>query len=198
MGGERTRARKHVYVCIACLIVLALFGCSSLPQVKRHLEKSQQFVQAGNFNSALLENEKVLQLRGDSPPADRALFNIALIYADQTNPNRNPRRALEYFDRLEVNHPGSPYAQFASVLRPLVEKNEKLTREVARRRLMLKRAWDDNRKITELLEKHNVAIERSEKEKQKLNEELEKLNQILLESKQVDIEIEAKKRQATQ
>jgi len=198
MGGERTRAGKHLHVCIAYLIVLALFsGCTNLVQVRQHLEKSQQFVRAGDFDSALIENEKALLLRGDRPPADQAVFNIALIYANQKNPNRNPRRALEYFDRLEANYPDSAYTQFARVWRSLVEKNEKLTREVAKRRLMLKRAWDDNRKITELLGKHNVAIERSEKEKQKLNEELEKLNQIILESKQVDIEIEAKKRQAT-
>lgn len=199
MGRERTRAGERLHVCLAYLMVVTVFsGCSNLVQVRHHLRNSQQFVRAGDFDNALVENEKVLLLAGDRPPSDRALFNIALIYASQDNPKRNSQRAHEYFDRLEAAYPDSEYTQIARAWRSLVEKNRKLTREVAKRTLMLKHAWDDNRRITELLEKHNVAIERSENEKRRLNEELDKLNQMILESKKVDIEIEAKKRQATQ
>lgn len=199
MGRERTGAGQHFHVCTACLIFLALFsGCSDLIQARQHLRYSEQYAAAGDFQNALLESEKALELRGGAPLADRAFFNIALIYVNQDNPNRDPQRALEYFDRLEAQYPDSPYTRMARIGRPLVEQNERLMREVARRRVMLKRAWDDNREMNELLEKHNLAIARSEKEKRRLSEELEKLNQMILESKKVDIEIEEKKRQTTQ
>jgi tetratricopeptide (TPR) repeat protein len=179
--------------------VLTVFsGCSNLVQVRHHLRNSEQFVRAGDFDDALSENEQALLLAGDRPPSDQALFNIALIYANQDNPKRNSQRALEYFDRLASSYPDSTYTQIARACRSLVEKNQKLTRELAKRRVMLKRARDDNHRISELLEEHNVAIEKSENEKRKLNEELEKLNQMISESKRVDIEIEAKKRRATQ
>jgi len=155
-------------------------------------------MKAGDYTSALVENQKALLLRGERPPADQALFNMALIYAHQKNPDRDYERTLEYFDRLQAVYPASSYTEIARVWRRMVEENEKLAREVNKRRLMLKRAWDDNRELSRLLEQHNVAIERSENEKRKLNEELEKLNQIILDSKQVDIDIEAKKRQSTQ
>ena len=79
-----------------------------------------------------------------------------------------------------------------------VEENQRLGREAATRRLMLKRARVGKNKIDKLLAKHNLEIEKSENEKRQLQEELEKLNQIILESKRVDIEIEAKKRQSAQ
>lgn len=198
MGRERTGAGQHFHVCTAFLISLALFsGCSDLIQARQHLRYSEEYAAAGDFQNALLENEKALELRGSAAPADRAFFNMALIYANQDNPNRDLRRALEYFDRLEAQYPDSPYTRLARIGRPLVEQNERLMREVVRRRVMLKRTLDDNRAMNELLEKHNLAIERSENEKRRLSEELEKLNQMILESKKVDIEIEEKKRQTT-
>ena len=146
----------------------------------------------------MIENQNALELRSDSPPADEALFNLGMIYADPNKLGHDYQRALEYFDRLERDFPDSDLTPIARVWRRTIEANNKLTREVVKRRRMLKRAWDENRAASKLLKQHNVEIKKSEDEKRRLNEELEKLNQIILESKQVDIEIEAKKRQSTQ
>ena len=198
MGRERTRPGKHLHICVTYLISIALCsGCSNL-QVQQHLRKSQELLAAGDYGRALIENQKALQLRGARPPADRALFNIALIYASPQNPKRNYQRALESLDRLAARFPESSYTEIGRVWRLTVAENKRLAREVDKRRLILKRAQDGKRKISKLVEKQNVEIEKSENEKRKLNEELDKLNQIIRESKRVDIEIEAKKRQATQ
>lgn len=198
MGRERTWSGQYLYIYIAYLISIALVaGCSTQIQVRRHLRESQELLQAGDYPRALIENQKALQLRQTRPPADRILFNMALIYASPKNPKRDYQQALEYFDRLAARFPDSAYTEIGRVWRLTVEENRKLRREVTKRRRLLKHAQDGKDEVSKLLDQHNIEIEQYQNENRRLQDELEKLNQIILESKRVDIEIEAKKRQST-
>ncbi len=120
MGEKYFRARQCFYYCAACLTITVIIGCASLSGMKTrravndHLKQGQLFFEQGDFKEAEKEYQKVLSLSGTSVPADRALFNLGLIYAHQNNPDRRFNRSVELFQRLMEEYPDSPLYNYAS------------------------------------------------------------------------------------
>src|SRR3990172_1466 len=104
MGGKRAGSRKQIYLCFAVLIPLNVAACSFIKpfeytpstatkevktktvdtkeaEARKHLHLGSQFLAKGDYGNALKEDEKALSLAGKEPPADEALFFIALVCA---------------------------------------------------------------------------------------------------------------------
>jgi len=90
-----------------------------------HLEKGQILFEQGDFEEASKENQRVLSLIDRGEPADRALFNMGLIYAHQDNPDRDYVRAVELFKRVLEEYPDSPLNNHAKVLFYILNDNMK-------------------------------------------------------------------------
>jgi len=154
MGGERTRARKFVYLCAAGLIIFLLSGCmtfkkesnlsttqeippekvskqeeSAKPDCERLLE-SRKFFQAGDYPGSLKENQRILSLPGKDSPKDQALFQMGLIYAHLGNPQKDFGKALDYFKKVLKDYPQSPLAEEARVWAGVLQENEKLSQVI--------------------------------------------------------------------
>jgi len=114
---------------------------------------SQKFLTEGNYEGALMENQRILSLSGQNPPADEALFNMGLIHAHPGYGKRDTTKSLALFKRLIKDHPRSPWVEQAKTWVGLLQENEKLS--------------------------HSI----------------EELSRVIEKSKQVDIEIEEKKRE---
>jgi tetratricopeptide (TPR) repeat protein len=114
---------------------------------------SDKLLAEGNYEGALTENQRILSLSGQNPPADEALFNIGLIHAHPGYPKRDTTKSLALFKRLIKDHPQSPWVEQAKTWVVVLQENEKLS--------------------------HSI----------------ENLNRVIEKSKQVDIEIEEKKRE---
>lgn len=71
------------------------------------LLRGQKFLLNGEYEKALKENRRVLEMSVKSPLRDRALFNIGLVYAHYDNPGKNYKKSLGYFTRLIKEHPDS-------------------------------------------------------------------------------------------
>ena len=198
MGGKQTRPREHLYLRIAFLIILLLPSCTDLIRVRQHLSQARELVREGKYDQALRVNQKVVSTLGDGPPVDEALFNMALIHAHPDNPARDNALALTQLDRIMDEHPGSDYASTARVWRNLLRENQRLGREVEKRRDLLRRLSDENHKLAGELEQFTSLRQQSENENQKLVEQLEKLQRVILQWKQVDLQIEEKKREGVQ
>jgi tetratricopeptide (TPR) repeat protein len=113
---------------------------------------SQKLLAEGNHEGALMENQRILSLSGQNPPADEALFNMGLIHAHPGYGKRDYTKSLALFKRLIKDHPRSPWAEQAKTWVGVLQENEKLS--------------------------HSI----------------EELSRVIEKSKQVDIEIEEKKR----
>jgi len=152
MGRKRSGARQLVYIFSAGLILSILLGCS--PETRRvavqkepafpplqeqqnaggnpweNLQRAQNLFQQGNFEGSVAENQKVLDWAGENSPADRALFNMGLIYAHGANPNRDPRKSMEYFYRVAEEFPQNPLAEESKAWISLLQKSLSLTKDV--------------------------------------------------------------------
>jgi tetratricopeptide (TPR) repeat protein len=114
---------------------------------------SQKLLAEGNFEGALKENQRILSLSGENPPADEALFNMGLIHAHPGYGKRDTTKSLALFKKLMKDHPRSRWAEQAKTWAGVLQENEKLS--------------------------HSI----------------QELNRVIEKSKQVDIEIEEKKRE---
>lgn len=159
MGRKQNGARKHLYLCIACMIFTSLAGCAALKEMeakreaREYLITAQKLFNQGDYEGSLKENQKVLSVYDNVPPGDEALFNAGIIYAHYGYPKRDYQRSLDHFKRLVKVFPQSPFARQAKIWIGILQENERLKREI------------------------------------------EELNKTINKSKQVDIEIDEKKKE---
>ena len=134
-----------------------------------HLLLGQKLLARGDFEGSLKEHQKALSLSGKNPPGDETLFQIGLIYAHPENPKKDYEKSLDQFKRLIKDYPQSPRADEARIWTGILQENQKLKQ----------------------------ANDRLSQANEKLNQTIENLNQLIQKSKQVDIQIEEKKREKT-
>jgi hypothetical protein len=168
---------------VALLGVLLTLGSCKTVQVEPtaaadKIVKADPFAHAtrlfyqGNYEAALKENQRILTEKKASP--DVALFNIGLISAYSSNPKKDYQRALNSFKTLVQQYPSSRLAEQAKVWIQVIEEHHRLT--------------DERQKLVE--EKRVLTRER-----EILSQEREKLKYIAEKSRQVDLEIEKRRRQ---
>ena len=156
------------------------FGCTTVRQNTRDPEsdRSDQFVLAkllfkeGYYEAAMKENQKLLS--EGKAPGDMALYNIGLISACSFNPKKDYLQALDTFQKLVSQYPHSSFAEEAKVWIQVLEDHRKIA--------------DERQKFLE--EKRNLTRER-----EILSQEREKLKYTVEKSRQLDIEIEKRRRQ---
>jgi tetratricopeptide (TPR) repeat protein len=62
----------------------------------------------GKFKEALNENFSIMNMHDHIPQKDKALFNMALIYAHHDNPEKDYNKSIEYFKKIMNEFPQSP------------------------------------------------------------------------------------------
>jgi TolA-binding protein len=155
-----------------------LYGCASIiekpvlpvpvPEVKKPttpFEQSTKLFSQGQYEAAYNENQKILQDGGGAP--DLALFNMGMISAHSGNPKKNYLRALSSFRTLVKDYPQSSMAEPAKTWIQVLEEYQKMADE-----------------------KRSMA-----KEKESLVQEKDKLKYTIEKSRQVDVEIEKRRRE---
>jgi len=216
MGGEQSRRRKQICLCVAILIFLSPSACAlnqmmsptivdtTGEEALEHLDQGRMFLARGDYANALKENEKVLSLAGRSTPVDQALFYVGLINALPANPKRNHGRSIAAFRRLIKEYPGSSLAEPAKGLVALVQettdllqKNDVLTRRVDRLNNMIEELKKVDIDVDQKRAEHAKTIGVLMQENDKLNRTVDRLNNVIDELKKVDIGVEQKKREQT-
>lgn len=180
MGRKRNGTRKYIYIFIACVIVASFLGCATLTRISARIDSDEPLVEAqklfdrGDYEGALKRNQKVLSLIGNAPPGDEALFNIGLIYAHHGYSKRNYGKSLDHFKKLVKVFPRSPLAGKAKIWIGVLQEYEKQNAE---------------------MEDANKSVKKMQMENERLNKEIEELKKTITKSKQIDIEIEGKKKE---
>jgi tetratricopeptide (TPR) repeat protein len=95
-------------------------------EARERLLRGQKLLAQGDYEGALVENQKVLAPSTYRPPEDEALFNIGLIYAHFDNPKKDYGKSLDCFKRMTKDYPKSPLVEQAKIWIGVLEENEKL------------------------------------------------------------------------
>lgn len=169
MGRGQGRRRRHHLLYIAC--ILAVFqlsaGCAQLTrnlQITTSLAKARDSMDAGDFRTALRENEKAL--RQPFPASTgRVLFQRGLIYSHYGNPERDENVAKAYFQKVIDQYPSSDLAAAAEILMMLndrtlntAEEMKSMNATIVRMELMLDGQQRSLRRFSEELEKRRTDI----------------------------------------
>ena len=166
-----------IYCRFAILIGFVLVsGCSSMsgrsdaliPQLEKRsvpFEHAQALVSQGQYDAAYNETQRILQ--EGSGATDVALFNLGMISAHSANPKKNYTRALSYFRTVVKEYPQSQMSEPAKTWIQVLEEYQKVSEE---KRLLIR-------------ERESLVLEK------------EKLKYASEKSRQVDVEIEKRRRE---
>jgi len=182
MGRKQIGAWKLFYLCIASLIFLSLWGCvllkeketvqfkketvelkqesapidENLKAISKSLLWAKILLERKDYDGALKESQKVLDLSGKNPPGDEALLNMGLIYAHFGNPKKDYGKSLVFFKRMTTDYPQSPLAEQARIWIGMLQENEKLNQMIQK----LNRVIEESKKV-------DIEIEEKKREKAK-------------------------------
>lgn len=142
---RRRRAELRLLALLALLAMAALLaaaGCRSGPVRQTaavdepppvdHLARGEEFFAAGDLAAAAAEYETHLADGDGVPGGDLALFRLAMLRLLETSPLHDPAAGSLLLVRLVDVHPGSPYADSASLILDLRRDNRRLDSEVDR------------------------------------------------------------------
>jgi hypothetical protein len=180
----KSRLRQCLCGMAAAIASLAPVSCAKITEIVRGPGPEQvghpSIVTApapivtapANFDAALKENQTALAAGKIAP--DIALYNIGFIWAHPSNPKRDSSKAIHSFQTLVAEHPRSSLVEPAKTWIQVLEQQQKISEE--RRKLA-----DEKRAL--------------DKEREMLAQERQKLNYASEKSRQLDLEIERRRRQ---
>ena len=182
------------FLSVSALACVSLFGCTTIgeqiakpepvqPQKQsqpEYLQRSKALFAEGKYEAALHENQRALAEGRGAP--DAALFNIGFISVYSQNPKKDYPKALQSFKALGANHPQSPFAEQGKLWLLILEEQQKILEE--------------QQKMTE--ERHRLSEERRAviREREVLAQERKKLKYTEEKSRQLDLDIEKRRRKS--
>jgi tetratricopeptide (TPR) repeat protein len=95
-------------------------------EANERLQLAQNLLAKGDYEGSLRESRKVLTLVNDQSPADAAVFNMGLVYANPKNPKRDNKQAIGFFNRVVKGYPDSPWVEQAKIWVGVLDGVEKL------------------------------------------------------------------------
>lgn len=166
----------------AWMLVLSLAGCTtnweSLTRQESETrqgpsDRTEALLAQGNYEAAFKENQKIVA--EGKGPRDVALFNMGRISAHSSNPKKDYSRALRSFKTMVKVYPQSPLAEQARLWIQVLEEHQEVTEE-----------------------KQKLAEERRalSREREVLSHERDKLRYTAERTRQLDMEIERRRRQS--
>ena len=169
---------QGLYGAVAVILCFGLVGCAKIGEIARGPDSEQvdyrRLVHTPtNFDVALKENQAAQAQTKIA--ADVALFNTGVILAHPSNPKKDYSRAVVSFRALVAEHPQSPLVEQSKTWIQVIEQQQKLS--------------DERQKLAD--EKRALIRER-----ELLLQERQKLNYTNEKSRQLDLEIEKRRRQS--
>ena len=167
--------RQRCLYCSAVIVMsFAFASCATIGPSpgSEQLGRASLVAAPANFEVALKENQAALASGKDAP--DVALYNLGFIWAHPANPKRDTTKALHSFQTLVAEQPRSSLLGPAKTWIQVLEQQQKVAEE--RRKLM-----EEKRVL--------------DKEREMLAQERQKLNYANERSRQLDLEIEKRRRQ---
>jgi tetratricopeptide (TPR) repeat protein len=112
MAKKQGRMHDHLRLFLICIITTTLVsGCG---HTKSTFEEANGLFNQGNYRASLNKYEQII---GKYPTkGDRVLFEMGIIYSYPKNEQKDYQRALECFQKLIKDYPGSEYRQNSEMM----------------------------------------------------------------------------------
>lgn len=110
MGKRQYRIGNHLYLLFICISItpLLICGCSHLnEEIQANFKEANYLLTQGSYSASLGKYERITQKYPTA--ADKALFEMGIIYAYPGNEQKDYRKSLECFQKLINDYPGSAY-----------------------------------------------------------------------------------------
>lgn len=178
MGRKPTGPGQFIYFSIAILIFSLLSSCVSLEKytalkteadkgkmenpedaaktLTADLERAAKLCSQGDYDGSFRETRRILFLSGKNPPGDRALYNMALIYAASENPKKDNEKARLFLQRMIRDYPQSSLVEEAKTWAKVLQEHERFRQESER----LKREFEQSQEVDLLVDKKKRDKER--------------------------------------
>jgi tetratricopeptide (TPR) repeat protein len=119
MAKKQSRIGKLPYFFCICIILtsMLLSGCSHSSggsQAKLIFEEANVCSSLGSYQVSLNKYQQILEKYPKA--ADRALFEMGIIYSHPKNEQKNYQKSLECFQKLIKEYPGSGYRQDSEMM----------------------------------------------------------------------------------
>jgi hypothetical protein len=169
----------------AAVVCFALVSCTNIMETVQG-SRSEQVnhpsiitTTPANFEVALKENQMALSAGKMAP--DIALYNSGFLLAHPANPKKDYVKAIHSFHTLVAEHPRSTLLEPAKTWIQVLEQQQKVA--------------EQQQKVAE--ERRRLAEEKRalDRERETLSQERQKLNYATEKSRQLDLEIEKRRRQ---
>ena len=168
MGSEQARNRKHLFLCLACSIMISLVtdGCVHFhikQEGEEDLTRARSLMSQGLFEASFRESQEVLR-RYPQSQGDQALFQMGLIYLHPQNPNVDYQKSLGYFQRLEREFPDSQMRSEAEIWVSLLQKSLKTEEDILGKAIKAKELQAKE------LEKQRIDLEKIQEKRRQIEE----------------------------
>ncbi|MBT1073522.1 L,D-transpeptidase family protein [Pelotalea chapellei] len=100
--------RERGLFCVCMIMTILLYGCSGF-QSRSTFEEANALFSQGNYNASLDKYGEIIEK--DPSAGDRALFEMGIIHAYPKNGLKDYQKALDCFQKLVEEYPGSGYRQ---------------------------------------------------------------------------------------
>lgn len=113
MAEKQIRMGKHLFLIFICIVLapILISGCShhGAFQAKSAFEEANDLFSQGSYQASLNRYERI----GEEHPLtrDRVLFEMGIVYAYPKNERGDYKKAIECFQELIKDYPGSAYRQ---------------------------------------------------------------------------------------
>jgi hypothetical protein len=158
------------------------------PKVQGYTLVGEQSLEARDFEAVIDEAQRILSSDESESRGDVALFALGIVYAHPENPAKNSTDAIGFFARLIDEYPHSRWSVQAGIWLALLKDQQELAG--SNERLQAENATLD--RANKKLKDEQDSFVQTQK---KLRDENDNLQQVIKQMKQVDIEIEEKKRE---
>ncbi|CAG0959996.1 hypothetical protein GEOBC_00672 [Geobacteraceae bacterium] len=116
---KQSKVSDYRYFFCICMTVtsILLCGCSHFDggyQAKSTFEEANDLFNQGSYKASLNKYEQIIEKYPST--ADRVLFEMGIIYAYPKNEQKDYQKALECFQKLIKDYPGSGYRQDSEMM----------------------------------------------------------------------------------
>ncbi|MBZ0158003.1 MAG: L,D-transpeptidase family protein [Alphaproteobacteria bacterium] len=111
---RKKQNRIHPSFFFACIIMTPVLLCGCSHQVKSTFMEANDLFARGNYNASLSKYEEITKKHPTE--ADRALFEMGIIYAYSGNEQKDYQKSLECFRKVIKEYPGSGYRKDSEVM----------------------------------------------------------------------------------
>ena len=176
-----------LYTTAAAVVCFALVSCTNIMETVQG-PGSEQVARTtpANFEVALKENQMALAAGKIAP--DIALYNTGFLLAHPSNPKKDYPKAILSFQSLLAEHPRSSLLEPAKTWIQVLEQQQKLAEQQQKVAEQQQKVVEERRKVAE----EKRALDR---EREILSQERQRLNYASEKSRQIDLEIEKRRRQ---